>query len=77
LLQHRVGEASKIIPLEQILSVVDATSQVGDVETNEGVGAAGITSKFQGFGVCSISDCNILEYIRSGVLVACRATVLL
>jgi hypothetical protein len=76
LLQNGVREASKIVTLEQISSVVNATSEVGNIKTDEGVSRAGVTPKLQGVGVGGVCDSNILEDIRGGILVRCRTTVL-
>jgi hypothetical protein len=76
LLQNGVREASKIVTLEQIGSVVNAASEVGNIKTDEGVSRAGVTSKLQGVGVGGVCDSNILEDIGGSILVGCWTTVL-
>lgn len=51
LLEKVEGEAGEVVAMEESLSVKDATSDVGDVETSEGVHLANVATELQGVRV--------------------------
>lgn len=75
MLKKRETEARQIVTLEQVRRRKDTTSEIGDVETDEGVGLSGVAAKLQRVGVGRVADADIYEDVRSGVLVGGWAAI--
>lgn len=69
------GEASEVVALEQVLDIEDTASDVSDIEADERVGLASVTTEFEGTGVGSITDSDIDGNVLKSVLVVRRTTV--
>nr|POE90243.1 dna replication checkpoint protein tel2 [Quercus suber] len=76
LLQHAVRETGEVVAFEQVLEVVDAAGQVGDVETSEAVRLADVAAKLEGAWIRRVADGDVLEDVDGAVLVVLGDTLL-
>lgn len=72
LLNDLEREAGKVIALEKIICVVDATGEAGEVDTLVGVDAVGVTTEAERVGVCGVLEAKISKDTGHGLVLLRR-----